>query len=79
MVDLDEHEARRIFDLLDDVKADYPWFLNTVARVLNRRRAECIYILRLHVRVNVHDVHVCFPFHWDGRSGKIILCKSHPI
>lgn len=56
-VNLDEHEARRVVLLLDDVEAGDAGFLDAVAGVVERGGLEGCDAISLHVDVDVDDEH----------------------
>jgi hypothetical protein len=56
-VNLYQDKPGRVFDLLDDVKASNPGFLDAVASVLNRSCSKRVNILWFHMGVNDYDIH----------------------
>ena len=54
-IDLDEHEARWVIFLLNDIESDDAGLLHAVARVLQRGGGECRDVVGLHMNEHMNN------------------------
>src|SRR5437867_2798381 len=56
-IDLDEHKARQVVLLLDDIEPRYAGFADTVARIFKRGFFESLDAFRFDAHMNMDDEH----------------------